>query len=909
MADHSKLFLAVWLAGCGASPSVPAPMPSAPALAPPLATPQAVDPAPPPREDGRLPPGVKPTRYALDLVIDPAKPSFSGRARIGVAIDRPTSAIVMHGRGLVVKSAEVASSQGTIDARATLRLAAGSRGTPEELVLALARPVAAGAAEIVIDYEAPFADGLRGLYRVDEAGASYAYTQFEPNDARRAFPCFDEPANKTPYEVAITVPKGFTAFANTGEARRRESARGDFVTFEFERSRPLPTYLVAFGAGPLEVLDGPKQPTSVRLVAARGRASLGKMSVEAAASHLDLLGRYFDRPYPYPKLDVVAVPNFGAGAMENPGFVTFREELLLLDPEHASTVARRAMAGTMAHELAHQWFGDLVTMQWWDDLWLNEAFASWMSDKIVDQWRPESHARVLALGNKSAVMEEDALATARKIRNPVRSTSEAEEAFDAITYSKGRAVLSMTEAWLGEDVFREGLRQYVKKHEWGNATASDLYAALSEASGGREVAKVMDSFTDQTGVPLVAASLTCPAGAGTPVVELRQREYRTLERKEASDKLWLIPICVDYDAGGKTEKQCTLLDTAEARMELGTKGRCPAFVYPNAGEVGYFRVALGRGDLTRLRGALGRLSEQERFGVVSNVWAGVLSGDLAPSDYLGLLRSFKGETSKLVWAQIVESLAVIDRSVVSDGARPAFAKLVRDLVGPTAHRLGWTSKRGESDEQKLLRESVLGALGTLGNDDWALREAKRVADEWLADPMKTEADLARIAVPLAAKRGDAALFERLVNALKNPKTPEMRLIALAGLTGFEDATLVARTLALTLDGTIKTQDFRYVFTPLGQRRPTRDITYAWVENHFDELTKAMPAFIRARLINVASAMCDKDRVHAVESFLRPRVEKLEGAEKNAKQAVEEGMRCAALAEKEGAATSSWLAKQ
>jgi alanyl aminopeptidase len=634
------------------------------------------------------------------------------------------------------------------------------------------------------------------------------------------------------------------------------------------------------------------------------------MSVEAAASHLDLLGRYFDRPYPYPKLDVVAVPNFGAGAMENPGFVTFREELLLLDPEHASTAARRAMAGTMAHELAHQWFGDLVTMQWWDDLWLNEAFASWMSDKIVDQWRPESHARVLALGNKSAVMEEDALATARKIRNPVRSTSEAEEAFDAITYSKGRAVLSMTEAWLGEDVFREGLRRYVKKHEWGNATASDLYAALSEASGGREVAKVMDSFTDQTGVPLVAASLTCPAGAaGAPVVELRQREYRTLERKEASDKLWRIPICVDYDAAGKTEKQCTLLDTAEARMELGTKGRCPAFVYPNAGEVGYFRVALGRADLTKLRGALGRLSEQERFGVVSNAWAGVLSGDLAPSDYLGLLRSFKGETSKLVWAQIVESLGVVDRSVVSDGARPAFAKLVRDLVGPTAHRLGWTSKRGESDEQKLLRESVLGALGTLGNDDWALREAKRVADEWLADPATTEADLARIAVPLAAKRGDASLFDRLANALKNPKTPEMRLIALAGLTGFEDASLVARTLALTLDGTIKTQDFRYVFTPLGQRRPTRDVTYAWVENHFDELTKVMPAFIRARLINVASAMCDKDRVHAVESFLRPRVEKLEGAEKNAKQAVEEGMRCAALAEKEGAPTSAWLAKQ
>jgi alanyl aminopeptidase len=406
-------------------------------------------------------------------------------------------------------------------------------------------------------------------------------------------------------------------------------------------------------------------------------------------------------------------------------------------------------------------------------------------------------------------------------------------------------------------------------------------------------------------VPLVTASLQCPVG-GPNVVTLKQQEYRTLDRKGQGDKLWRIPLCVLYDAGGKTDKQCTVLDSAEGRVELG-KGRCPSFFYPNAGEVGYFRVGLDRAEVTKLaRTSLAKLSEQERFGLVSNSWAAVWSGDLAVSDYVDLLRNFKKETSKVVWGQIVESLASLDRSVVSDATRPAFAKMVRDLVGPTAHRLGWTPKKGEPDEQKLLREAALGSLGFIGNDDWALSEGKRVAEAWLADPLKVDADLARIAVPLAARRGDAALFDRLVAVLKNPKTPEIRLIALSGLTAFEDPALVERTLGLTLDRTLKTQDIRYVFSPLGTRRPTRDTTYAWIEKHFDELTKVVPSFIRARLVHVAGAMCDKDRVHAVESFLRPRVEKLEGAEKATKQAIEEGLRCAALAEKEGAPTTAWL---
>jgi len=847
-------------------------------------------------------------RYALDFNIDPSKKTFVGRARIAVTIEKPTRAIVMHGRTMQLTRATLHGARGDLSAKPALRRAARSKEEPEELVLAFDRELEPGEGELDLAYEAPFAQGLRGLYNVEEGGAFYAYTQFEPNDARRAFPCFDEPNFKTPFELTITVPKGSIAVSNAKEARRREDPKGQFVTFEFDKSPPLPTYLVALAVGPFEILEGPKAPVPVRLVATQAKASLGKLAVDASAAHLELLGKYFDRPYPYSKLDVVAVPNFAAGAMENAGLVTFREELLLLHPEHASTVARRAEGHVIAHELAHQWFGDLVTMQWWDDLWLNEAFASWMSDKIIDQWKPATQARLESVGDRAWVMAQDSLVTARKIRNPVRSTSDAVEAFDGITYNKGRAVLAMVESWLGEDAFRDGLRRYMEKHAWANATAGDLYAALGEASG-RDVARVMDTFTDQTGVPLLSARLECGATAQPASIRLHQREYRTIDRTSASgEKLWRIPVCVLYEAGGKLERQCTLLDAADGRIDLVTaKGRCPAFFYPNAGEAGYYRAKLERADLDKLLAkALPKLPDRERFGIASNAWAEVWSGDLPTAAYLQTLRSFRRETSRLVWGQILDSLQSADRAVVSDAARPAFAKLVRDVVGPIGRRLGFAVKKGEPEDDKLLRIAVLDTLGRIGRDDWALGQAARVAEAWLSDPMKIDADLARAAVPLAAKEGDAALFDRLVGVLKSPKTPEMRVLALMALAGFEDPKLVERTLGLTLDGSVKMQDIRYVFPPLANRRSTRDVTYAWIERHWGELTKTFPPFVIGRLAQVAGAMCDGARVRAVETFLRPRVEKIEGTEKNLNQAVEEGLRCAALAEKERAPTEKWL---
>jgi aminopeptidase N len=911
---RTRTFLfALALTGCAASPS--APPGSTPSTMQTTGAPAAqVDAVPAPREDGRLPAGVRPMRYTMDLSIDPSKKAFSGQVRIALKLDRPTRAIVMHGRGMTIKEAFLHSGAGKLAGHAELRMAAGSREDPEELVITFPSEAPAGDAELDLAYEAPFGHGLRGLYHVDDNGTSYAFTQFEPNDARRAFPCFDEPGFKVPFEISLTVPKGQLAVSNTRVARQRENVAAGTVTFEFEKSPPLPTYLVAFGVGPFDVLEGPKEPVPIRLISAKGKTGLGKLAVETAAAHLELLGKYFNRPYPYRKLDVVAVPNFASGAMENPGFVTFREELLLIDPAHASTQARRAMAGVIAHELAHQWFGDLVTMQWWDDLWLNEAFASWMSRKIVDQWRPSSQSRLESVGDRSGIMAHDALSTARKIRNPVTSTSDALEAFDGITYGKGQAVLTMIEGWLGEDQFREGLRRYVKKHEWGNATAADLYAALSEASG-RDVGKVMNSFTDQTGVP--AVSVTCQAGEGegAPVTfQLRQEEYRTLDRKGPSNKLWHIPICVSFDGGEKIERECTLLESAEAKIDVGKRraksgenGGCPAYFYPNAGESGYDRIKLDHADLDRLaKSGLTKLSEVERYGLVSNAWAQVWSGDLPASAYFDVLGNFKKESSRLVWREIIESLYEADKSIVGDAARPAFAKFVRELLGPTAHKLGWSAKKDENDDQRLLRVSVLTALGVLGKDEWAIAQAKHVSGAWLLDPFSVDADLAKAALPVAAKQPSDAYFDQLTNVLKAPRTPEVRVLALSGLASFDEPKYADRVLDMMIDHTVKAQDLQYIFRPLSSRRETRERTFAWLEKHFDDVTKVIPPFVVGKLSRVIASMCDASQVRAAEAFMSPRMAKIDGTEKAMKQSIEDGLRCAALADKETSSTAKWL---
>jgi aminopeptidase N len=926
------LLLAALAASCAASNDVTrAPVAAAQASAGPSAAPE-------PLASGRLPGTARPTHYALSLVVDPAKERFLGDVTIDVDVPAATEAIVLHGRDLTVIRAEALVGGQPVSAQAELRRAAGGKGTPEEMVLTLARKIPAGKAQLRIAYSAPLDTKLSGLYRVEEAGAFYAFTQFEPMDARRMFPCFDEPGFKVPFDLKVTTPKGNLVVGNSGEVERTESDDGRSTTFTFAPTPPLPTYLLALAVGPFEVREGAASPVKIRLIATKGKTRLGELALEAAAAHVKILGEYFDRPYPYAKLDLLAVPEFGFGAMENAGLITFREDLVLLDPQSASVAARRSMAENVAHEISHHWFGDLVTMEWWDDLWLNEGFATWMETRVVDVWRPAMNARLEALGDKGWVMGLDALDSARAVRQPVTSNSEAEEAFDGITYEKGASVLEMIESWLGPDAFRAGVRAYIKAHEHGSATSADLFAALSKASG-KEVLPIASTFLDQPGVPLVRAALACDGAKGGPDagkgarVTLSQARYRARlaapagvapegrvapspapalpgegapprpSPRDEAGATWKIPLCVAYEGGEKDGPACGLLDGPTGEIAL-PGGRCPRWIYPNAHDSGYFRFALPPDQLAALSGAGKGLDVRSRIGLVNNAWALVQSGDLGADALLDLLSGMRRERQRLVVAQMIDTLTSLSDTLVSDDIRPAFQAYASSILLPIAKELGWDARRTDTDEERLLRKGVLSALATLAEDPWLVAEADRRAAAFLKEPRSVDADIAALALRLSARRAGegklAELTEALGRASPTPPTPEHRRAILGALGSFADPALLRKALDWTLAERVKLQDAYALFDGAAEWPASRPHLIAWMRDHAEELKEKLPDFAIVRLSEVLGTICDGAGRAGAAAFFGEELKDVEGADRRLQQALETVDLCIDLRAREGA---------
>ncbi|MCL2449068.1 MAG: M1 family metallopeptidase, partial [Polyangiaceae bacterium] len=772
------------LAGCAPSPASPPQSAATTRTVPRAAGGHAAHAPPPPapRDDGQLPDTATPLGYELSLWIDPEQPTFHGTTEIFVEVPAPTYHVVLHARDMTITSAGAGAGTETFHATATKRLAHGGV-VPEELVLTFDRELPAGKAQIHVEYSAPFAPDLAGLYRVQENGQWYAYTQFEATDARRAFPCFDEPRYKTPFRVRIHAPPGTTALANTPpdpSAPENAESEGD-PGVTFAATSPLPTYLVAFAVGPFDMISAQGGEVPIRVVTTRGRSGLGGLALETAQALLAELSNYFDMKYPYPKLDLVAVPDFGAGAMENPGLVTFRDTLILLDREHVTTSTRRSQAIVIAHEFAHQWFGDLVTMRWWDDLWLNEGFATWAAAKMVDRWRPSFGASLEQIAGEQGVMDLDALASARAVREPVRSTDEAREAFDGITYDKGAAVLRMLESWLGPDIFRRGVQHYLEENAWKTARADDLFRAIDFVSA-QHVAPLANAFLDQPGVPEILTSWTC-SGPSAGKLELRPSEWRPLgEERREGPRSWMLPVCIVSDT--QKGKSCFTVSGEPIARSLGTS--CPAWVHPNAAQAGYYRFVLDRPKLVALASAARSLAPAERMGLVSNAWAGVRQGAITARTLLDVLPAFDADGSRLVVDQVVAALFGIDWALVDNGSRRAFRRYVASRLGARKRALGWEDKKPAADDDRALeRRTVIWALGELAADPATLDEAERYAVRWLRDPSSVPGDIATLAVPLASKRAGAARLAELRAAARAAKTPQDRTIALRSMGMFD----------------------------------------------------------------------------------------------------------------------------
>jgi alanyl aminopeptidase len=890
------------LVACSAAP-LPTAGPAPIAQPQPMAQPHLpAGPVPAARDDGRLPALARLRRYDLELIVDPAQPTFAGVVSFDLDLPEPTAHIVLHARDLIITEAHVERARTVFPATTAVRLAHGAREAPEELVVSLPAALPAGEARLVLRYQGRFNPELNGLYRVQVDGRWYAFSDFEPTDARRAFPCFDEPSFKVPVRVRLTVPQDVGAFANMPEASHADDPGAHTRAVLFDETPPLPSYLVAFAVGPFDVLEGPAAPVPVRVLAPRGRAALGAYAARVAGEHLGILARYFDRPYPFPKLDLVAVPDFQSGAMENPGLITFRDTALLLDEPRASARTRYYTASIVAHELAHQWFGNLVTMAWWDDLWLNEGFATWMGTRVLDAWQPALGARIEAIDSAASARHADALPTAHAVRQRVASTGDAMASFDTITYNKGAAVIGMIESWVGATPFREGIRAYLRDHAGGNATAADLLGAL-RASSGRDVAPVAESFLDQVGVPLVRAALDCGPGH-PPRVTLTQSRFR-YRAAEADATRWRIPVCVRFEATPQARTQCTVLADERATVDLEAT-RCPRWIDPNAGSAGYYVSASGAANtraLLRTPGALGTASQLD---LLSTLEAQVIAGTMPINTWLEALAHLAQDPDAHLHERVANSMFSVRRWVVDDQNRPGFQRWAGRVLAPLARALGWRTHPGDFDVRRNARRAVLSATGMLTDDFMARTQAEEIAAAYLRAPASVDAEMATVALPVASRRAGAQRFEALLAALPGAATPQDRALILGALVSFDSPALVQRAWGLALTDAVRVVDFRALFGRGDTHARHPGLLAAWAEAHWDEFAARHGRNAR-HLLGSVGGLCDAAAIDRAVAFFGPKAEAIDGAARGFALTVEGARQCAAVrARSRDAVTRLWV---
>jgi alanyl aminopeptidase len=850
---------------------------------------------------------VRPVRYRLDLTIAPEQDNFKGKIEIDMEVSKPADVIWLNGRGLTIDAAEVTAGGHTMPAKAQ------TSGT-EFVGFAAASAIPAGPAKLHIEYHGAFNKiGSDGLFKEQDAGTWYVYTQFESIDARKAFPCFDEPAFKTPWQLTVHVNASDTAVSNTPIQSETPEAGGTKKVV-FAETKPLPSYLVALGVGPFEFVDAGKtgkNHTALRVVTPKGKASQAKYAAEVTGPLLAELEDYFGVPYPYEKLDLLSVPLFG-GAMENPGLITCVQSLLLRDPAQDSIGRQRNYSSVIAHEMAHQWFGDLVTTAWWDDIWLNEAFASWMDSKIMRKWKPEWNTVIDEQNIRMGAMGGDSLVSARKIRQPIESNDDIANAFDGITYSKGEAVIGMFENWMGEDAFQRGVQRYIRQYSWRNATAGDFLDALS-STGTLPVGRAFSTFLDQAGVPLVSVGLSC-GGAGGASLHLSQKRALPLGSPGATQQTWQVPVCVRYgDSGDATRRECTLLTDASMDWKLKEATGCPTWVEANADGKGYYRTRY-EGDLLNklLAGGAPHLSASERVTALGDVDALTAMGEIKSGDALALAVEFSGDPVRQVVDSTIGIISGIHDYMVPKELRPNYARLVDKAFAARAREMGWKAKPGENDETRLLRGSIVPLVALWGTDGSLAAEARQLAGKWVADRTGVDPEILGSVLNVAARTGDEAFFKQLNASLAHTEDRHQRDLIL-GAMGSSSDPRVARDimqLALKPDFDLR-ESANLIFGPTGVPE-TRELPFEFVKTNYDALVGRIPAGstfgFGEFLPFVGGAFCDEKSAEAVKAFFEPKVDRFPGTKRNLAQALEGIRICTAYTAAQQDSVAAFLKK-
>ena len=828
----------------------------------------------------RLDGSARPLRYAVDLTIVPDRDTFRGSVDIDLDVRTASDVIWLNAIGLTIEDASFRPD--------------GSPALPAKTVpggdqftgFTLDRAIS-GHGTLHIVYQGKISrNSSAGIFQLKEARDWYVYSQFEPTDARRAFPCFDEPGFKVPWQMTLHVPKDDMALSNTPVQSESEEPNG-MKAVHFKTSPPLPSYLVALAVGPFDAVDaGHVGATPVRVIVPRGKRSDAAYAVTAIPQLLKLLENYFGIPFPYEKLDSVVMP-ISDFAMENAGLITYGESTLLANPARETINHKRELAGICAHEMAHQWFGDLVTTEWWNDTWLNEAFATWLERKIPGEWKPEWHLDVAEVDARLGAMRRDGLASARAIRQPIESNDDIANAFDDITYEKGAAVIEMFEHWIGPEKFRAGVQAYLKQHAWGNATASDFEAAISSVAG-QDVAPMFTSFLDQPGVPEISATLKC---AAKPKLELTQKRSLPIG-SQAKQQTWPIPVCIAYEAGGAVHRQCSVVADAKAEMELAEAQTCPAWLLLDDGETGYYQVAY-QGDLLKKvladRGA--HLSVAERVGVLGDLDLLVGAGETPAGAALALVPEFGTDSAPQVVEAAADIATVLKSRSVPGDLREKGARFIRDEFGAQATALGWLAKPGENDDTRLLRQKLVPFVASAGEQKELIDQAEKLARAWLQKRQVISPEMLAPLLETAAEFGDRDLFNLLRSAALQEREHSVREELVAALGSFRNPELAQASLELLLSGQFDPRESFYALLlgPLSYAE-TRDVPFDFVKKNLDALLKILPREVGSDyasvLPNVGQAFCDAKRRDELSSFFSDRVKDYTGGPRNLAQTIE-----------------------
>ena len=817
-----------------------------------------------------LPTNVRPTRYDLALTPDLDAFTFTGQVSIDVEVLDPTSTIVLNSAEIAVQSCSVTTSDSTAHAAASIEY----DETEETVAFGFGATLPAGNARLDIAFTGELNDRLRGFYRSAYTDANgderiMATTQFESTDARRAFPCWDEPSLKATFTVTLNIPADLVAVSNMPVVSEEPDGAGR-KTLRFAESPIMSTYLLAFVVGDLKSVEQRSDSgTLIRVWATSGKEEQGRYALDTSLKLLDYFNDYFGIPFPLPKLDHLAIPDFAAGAMENWGAITYRETALLVDEANSSTLTRQIVAAIISHEMAHMWFGDLVTMAWWNDLWLNESFASWMGDKAVDALHPEWDMWTQFLTqDTNTALSLDGLKSSHPIEQEVNNPAEIGELFDAISYSKGGSILRMLEHFLGADAFRRGLHDYLSKHAYANARTQDLWSALADASG-QPVGEVMDSWVQQTGYPALSVAIDRQDDGVDVNFTQRRFVYEDIEGGQEDDPtLWRVPFSVR--SASDAEPAAKLVSDREDSVRL-SPASSDEWVKVNPSQTGFYRVKYERDELERLIEPIRSLElpPMDRLGVQNDAYALARAGHVPATDFLRVAEAYVNETDAPVCADLAANLAGIDRLLWDAPYYDRFQEFALGIFRPIGARAGWDETPDDGPLTPLLRSTALGQLGGYG-DAGTLAEAARRLGQYVDGPANVRPDIRSIVFSLAAKQGDGATYESLWELERNAPSQEEQVRLLAALTQFERPALVRDALERSLGEEVRAQDTITMVVRAAGTRTGRDLTWEFVKENWAELHRRYGdgGFQIMRLVSITSGFTTPERLEDVERFFR-----------------------------------------